>query len=154
VNRRFLLILGVLVLGGCATLRPGFEEPTVTLTSFRTLPAEGMTPSFEVGLRIINPNPDDLQLRGIVYTISLEGREVVKGVGKDFPTIEGYSQEDIVIVASPQLIGGLQLLADLMANRRETLDYAFEAKLDLGGMYPSIRVSEGGRFELGNGSPR
>ena len=154
MRRNVVLLLCAALLSACATLRPGFEEPTVTLTSFRALPGEGMSPSFEVGLRIINPNPDDLELRGIVYTISLEGREVIKGVGKDFPTIEAYAQEDIVIVASAQLISGLQLLADLMATQRDALDYAFEAKLDLGGPYPSIRVSEGGRLNLGSGSPR
>lgn len=154
MRRVTVLLLSLFLLGACATMRPGFEEPSVTLTSFRALPAEGMAPSFEVGLRIINPNPDDLQLQGIVYTISLEGREIIKGVGKDFPTIEAYSQEDIVIVASAQLIGSLQLLADLMATRRDALNYTFDAKLDLGGWYPSIRVSEGGRFELGGGSPR
>lgn len=154
MHRTLAWVLAVILVGACATMRPGFEEPAVTLTSFRALPAEGMAPSFEVGLRIINPNPDDLELRGIVYTVSLEGREVIKGVGKDFPTIGAYSQADIVIVASAQLIEGLQLLADLMATRRDALDYAFEAKLDLGGLYPAIRVSEGGRLELGQGSPR
>jgi LEA14-like dessication related protein len=154
MRRNVVPLLCAALLSACATLRPGFEEPTVTLTSFRALPGEGISPSFEVGLRIINPNPDDLELRGIVYTISLEGREVIKGVGKDFPTIEAYAQEDIVIVASAQLISGLQLLADLMATQRDALDYAFEAKLDLGGLYPSIRVSESGRLDLGGGSPR
>jgi LEA14-like dessication related protein len=154
MRRGIALLLSVFMLGACATMRPGFEEPTVTLTSFRALPAEGMSPAFEIGLRIINPNPDTLELRGIVYTVSLEGREVIKGVGKDFPPIEGYSQGDVVIVASAQLIEGLQLLADMMSTQRDTLDYAFDAKLDLGGLYPSIRVSEGGRLDLGQGSPR
>ncbi|MEJ2383560.1 MAG: hypothetical protein P8Y54_04095 [Xanthomonadales bacterium] len=154
MRRNVVLLLCAALLSACATLRPGFEEPTVTLTSFRALPADGMAPSFEVGLRVINPNPDALQLRGIVYTISLEGREVIKGVGKDFPTIEGYSQEDLVIVASAQLLGGLQLLADLMATPRDALEYAFDAKLDLGALYPSILVSEVGRLDLGRSSPR
>jgi LEA14-like dessication related protein len=154
MRRGPVLLLCTFMLGACATMRPGFEEPTVTLTSFRALPAEGMAPSFEIGLRIINPNPDDLDIRGIVYTISLEGREVIKGVGKDFPVIESYSQEDLVIVASAQLIGSLQLLADLMATPRDALEYDFDARLDLGGLYPSIRVSEGGRLDLGRGSPR
>jgi hypothetical protein len=42
----------------------------------------------------------------------------------------------------------------MMSTQRDTLDYAFDAKLDLGGLYPSIRVSEGGRLDLGQGSPR
>jgi hypothetical protein len=82
MRRETVLLLSVFLLGACATMRPGFEEPTVSLTSFRALPTEGM------------------------------------------------------------------------ATRRDALDYTFDAKLDLGGLYPSIRVSEGGRLELGDRSPR
>jgi LEA14-like dessication related protein len=136
-------------LAACATLNPDYEQPTVALTSFRALPSEGMAPTFEIGLRIINPNPDDLVLQGIVYTIALEDREVVKGVGKDFPVIEGYSQEDVTLTAGVDLLGGLQFLADMVRSPNPTLRYEFKARLDLAGMYPSIRVSEGGEFELG-----
>lgn len=147
----FTLLLGLLA--GCATLNPDYEEPTVALTSFRALPSEGMSPTFEVGLRIINPNPQDLSLAGIVYTISLEGREVVKGVGKDFPVIEGYSQEDVLLTASVQLLSGLRLIGDLARAESPNLRYAFEARLDLTGLYPSIRIVEEGDFSL-SGSPR
>ena len=78
----FLLFLA-LSLAGSATLNPDYEEPSVALTSFRALPSEGMVPVFEVGLRIINPNPQDLELVGIVYSIELDGREIVKGVLPD-----------------------------------------------------------------------
>ena len=146
-------ILLTSLVAGCATLNPDYEEPTVALTSFRALPSEGMAPVFEVGLRIINPNPDDLALEGIVYTISLEGREVVKGVGKDFPVIEGYSQEDVLLTASVQLLSGLRLIGDLARAENPSLRYSFEAKLDLAGFYPSIRITEEGDFNL-SGSPR
>ena len=62
------------------------------MSSFKPLPSEGMIPAFEIGLRIINPNRQTLNLEGIVYTVSLQGHEIVKGVGKDFAPIEGYSE--------------------------------------------------------------
>ena len=37
------------LLGACATLNPEYEEPTVTLTSFRALPGDGTAPAFEPG---------------------------------------------------------------------------------------------------------
>ena len=52
-------------------MSPDYEEPTVTLSSFKAIPSEGMVPSFEIGLRIINPNSQALNLDGIVYTVSL-----------------------------------------------------------------------------------
>ena len=148
-----LLLFLSLTLAGCATLDPDYEEPSVALTSFRALPSEGMVPVFEVGLRIINPNPQDLELVGIVYSIELDGREIVKGVGKDFPVIEGYSQEDVTITASVQLLSGLRLVTDMMGEQRNDLEYAFNAKLDLGGLAPPIRVSETGRLDFASGLP-
>ena len=133
-------------------MSPDYEEPSVALTSFRALPSEGAVPMFEVGLRIINPNPQDLALAGIVYTISLEGKELVKGVGKDFPVIDAYSQEDITISASVQLLAGLRLISGLMKNQGDSLSYEFEAKLDLKGIYPTIYVTESGDFNMAGGT--
>ena len=143
----------VLALASCATLGPDYEEPTVTLTSFRAIPGDSMTPAFAIGLRVINPNPHDLALAGVVYTISVQGHELVKGVGKDFPVIESYSQQDLVLTASANLLAGIRFIGDMMQAPGESLEYAFEAKLDLQGLYPSIRVSERGTFDL-DPSPR
>lgn len=141
-------LLSTLVLAACATLAPGYEQPTVTLSSFRAIPSAGMTPGFEIGLRILNPNATPLRLDGVVYTIAVEGHELVKGVGKDFPVIEGYSQADVTLSASANLLAGIRFIGDMMQRSDDSLDYDFEAKLDLQGRYPSLRVRESGAFSL------
>ena len=142
----------LVLMAGCATLSPDYEQPTVTINSFKALPSEGAVPSFDIGLTVINPNPQPLNLVGVVYTVSLQGHEVVKGVGKDFPVIEGYSQENINLSASANLFAGLRLIMGLMQEQQSGkaggIDYEFKAKLDLGGLYPSIRVSEKGSFRM------
>ena len=146
-SRPLALLLASLLLASCATLSPDYEEPTVTLNSFRALPSKGMAPAFEIGLRVINPNAQSLALEGVVYTISVQGPELVKGVGKDFPVIEGYSQQDLVLSASSNLLAGIRFIGDMMQAPEESLEYVFEAKLDLQGLYPSIRVSERGNVD-------
>lgn len=138
------------VLGACASISPDYEKPTVTLSSFRALPSEGMVPAFEIGLRIINPNSQALKLEGIVYTVSLEGHELVKGVGKDFPVIEGYSEGEVKLTASANLLAGIRFIGDMMHSQGESLEYEFKAKLDLGGIYPTIRISEKGDLNMNN----
>lgn len=138
-------------LSACATLDPDYEDPTVTLSSFRALPSEGMIPSFEIGLRILNPNSQDLNLEGIVYTISLNGYELVKGVGKDFPVIEGYTESAVKLTATANLLAGMRLVNNMMKSQGGSFEYEFEAKLDLGGLYPSIKIRETGDINL-NGS--
>jgi len=147
------LLLSI-TLASCATMDPNYEEPTVTLSSFKALPSEGMIPAFEIGLRIINPNSQALNLEGIVYTVSLEGYELVKGVGKDFPVIEGYSEGDVKLTAAANLLAGVRFVTNLMQEQRDTFEYEFKAKLDLGGLYPSIRVKEKGNINLNNPAPR
>ena len=98
------------ILSACATMSPDYEEPTVTLSSFRAIPSEGMVPAFEIGLRIINPNSQALNLNGIVYTVSLPGSDLVKVVGKDFPVIEGYSAGEVKLTATAKLLAGIRPL--------------------------------------------
>jgi hypothetical protein len=143
------LLLGV-ILSACATLSPDYEEPTVTLSSFNAIPSEGMVPAFEIGLRIINPNAQALNLDGIVYTVSLQGYELVKGVGKDFPVIEGYSEGEVKLTAAANLLAGIRFVGDMMQSQDESVEYEFKAKLDLGGLYPSIKVRETGEINLNN----
>jgi LEA14-like dessication related protein len=155
ITTRILTILLLsMALASCATLDPNYEEPTVTLSSFKALPSEGMVPAFEIGLRIINPNTQALNLEGIVYTVSLEGYELVKGVGKDFPVIEGYSEGEVKLTASANLLAGVRFVTNLMQEQRDTFEYEFKAKLDLGGLYPSIRVKEKGNIDLNGPATR
>lgn len=144
------LVIACLLLPACATLNPDYEEPTVTMTSFRAIPAEGVMPTFEIGLRIINPNPAPLNLEGVVYSISLQEHELIKGVGKDYPQIEGYSEGDITLTASSSMLKSIQFITDLVKNQDEPLTYEFRAKLDLAGLHPSLKISETGSFKLGN----
>ncbi len=144
----FLLCFLYALLQGCATLDPDYEQPTVTLKSFRALPTEGMVPSFEIGLNVLNPNASSFQLQGVVYTVSIQGHDVVKGVGKDFPVVEGYSEETIKLTAAANLFAGVRLIMDMMRSPNENLEFEFEAKLDTGGLGRSIRIKEKGSFRL------
>lgn len=149
----FAILMLACLLGACANLTPGYEQPTVTLSSFKAIPSEGMVPAFEIGLRIINPNSTALNLDGIVYTVSLQGYELVKGVGKDFPVIEAYSEGTVNLTASANLLAGIRFIGDMVNSPEETLEYEFKAKLDMGGFYPSIKIKESGEFNLNGASP-
>ncbi len=150
-----LICLSSLFLQSCASLDPDYEQPTVTLKSFRALPSEGMVPSFEIGLNVLNPNNRAFQLQGVVYTVSIQGHDVVKGVGKDFPMVEAYSEETIKLTAAANLFAGVRLVMDLMQRPAENLEFEFEARLDTGGFGRSIRIKEKGSFRLDgkNGIP-
>ena len=144
----FLLGCSFLLIQACASIDPDYEQPTVSLSSFRALPSEGGMPTFEIGLHILNPNSTSFSLEGVVYTVSIQGHDVVKGVGKDFPVLEGYSEQTIKLTAAANLFAGIRLVMELMNSPNESLEYEFEAKLDTGGFGRSIRVKEKGSFQM------
>jgi LEA14-like dessication related protein len=143
-----IIVISTLILAGCAGMQPGYEKPTVTISSFRTLPSAGALPSFEIGLRVINPNREALELQGVAYTISLEGHEIIKGVANDLPVIDGYGEGEFVLTASANLFAGIRLIAGLVRSDGDSLEYELEAKLDIGGFRPAIRVKESGEISL------
>ncbi len=143
-----LLIALFLLISGCATLHPSFETPDVRLISFRLLPSESLSPRFEIGLHVINPNMAPLPLKGMSYKIYIEGHQLLSGVTNNLSVIEGYSEEDIMLEATADLFSGLQLLSELMAAPRETFSYELKAKLDIGSILPSIHINETGEILL------
>jgi LEA14-like dessication related protein len=144
----YILLLATACLSACATMRPDFETPSVTVTSFRMLPSNSMTPEFEIGLKVTNPNAQALSLRGVAYTVSLDGTDLVKGVANELPVIEGYGSGDVTLTASPDVFGGIQFLAELMSDPRDSVTYSLEAKLDVGSFVPAIRVRDEGEISL------
>jgi len=141
-----ILLLGTLP--ACTSMQSDYEQPVVTVTSFRSLPAEGAGLRFEIGLRVVNPNRDALELQGVAYSISLEGHKLITGVGKDLPTVAGYSEETFTLQASASMFQAVKLFSDLMQEPKNSLQYELATKLDVGTFRPAIRVTDSGEISL------
>lgn len=145
-----IIILGF-YLTGCAGLQTDYETPTVSVTSFNAIPGVGMVPRFKIGLHIVNPNRSALDLKGISYTVNLEGHNLLTGVSNKLPRIEAYGEGDILLEASVDFFSSIGFFADLAKNQnRETFAYSLDAKLDVGTLHPIIRVSKKGNLSLFN----
>ena len=157
MNKAFftsLLLPIVFIFSSCAPLQPGFETPVVSISSFEALPSQGVVPQFEIGLHIVNPNSTALNLKGMVYTISLENRKLVTGVTNELPVIEAYSEGDILLNASVDLFSSIGFFTDLIRNQNlKKISYQFNAKLDVGKLHPVIRVTKKGELSLSSKHP-
>lgn len=145
-----ILTVSILViwLASCAPLQPGFETPTVNVTSFRVLPSNTIVPTFEIGLHVINPNRVALKLRGLSYQVDLEGHQVLNGVASQLPVIAAYGEGDVMLQAHPDLFNTLSLFTDLMNRPRDNFAFNLNALLDVGSFLPKIRVSKTGLLSL------
>ncbi|MCD4720011.1 MAG: LEA type 2 family protein [Desulfobacula sp.] len=144
-----LFSLSLLFTLSCATLQPGYETPTVSITSFEAIPSQGMIPQFQIGLHIVNPNRSPLDLKGISYTITLEGHKIMTGVSNQLPRIEAYGEGDVVLNASVDLFSSIGFFTDLIRNqKKDMISYSLNAKLDAGSLHPLIRVTKKGKISL------
>lgn len=141
---KWCMLLAVLWLAGCASMQKDFEQPSVELIGIRALPSEGMSPQFEIDLRIINPNRSALNLKGASYSVSIEGYELIKGVAADLPTVPAYGEAKFRLRAGMSWMQGIKFLTSMANESRDTVTYEMNAKLDLGAFTPAIRISEKG----------
>ncbi len=132
----------------CATLQTEFREPTVSITYLRALPAEGMTPRFEIGLHVANPNRVALEISGLSYTVDIEEHRILNGVAKDLDVIDAYSEADISLTATADVISSISLVSDLMRQPRDVFTYKLTAILDFGNLYPVIPIEKKGQIYM------
>ena len=141
-----MFCLTLFLVAGCSTLRPGFETPSVDVTSFRMLPSETLTPRFEIGMRIVNPNAVKLNLRGISYKVFLNDYQVVEGAASDLPVVPAYGDAEFKVTATVGLIESMRFVNDMLQNTRGQVAYRLNAKLDIGALVPAITVEKTGSF--------
>ncbi|MDJ0929053.1 MAG: LEA type 2 family protein [Gammaproteobacteria bacterium] len=146
--------VALLALSGCATLSPDFEQPSVRLVSVQPVSAEGMLPEFLVRLRVVNPNPDALKLRGMSYTFFLDDYDIVTGATSDLPEVPAYGEADIDIQAVVDLVDAIRFINTLMSKSPSEVEYRLQAKLDIGPLLPAIRFEESGRLGPATESPQ
>jgi len=138
----------MLLLAGCASLAPQLDPPKVSLVSLRSLPGHEGAPRFEIVLRVVNPNTQQLDIAGISYSVELLDRELISGVANDIAPIEGYGEGKVTLQADLQLFELLRLLASIGESGTGPLTYRFSAKIDFKGLLPTQRIEDTGQITL------
>lgn len=151
---RLFLIAALFFLAGCATMNIDYEEPSVELISFKTLPANGFEQNFEIGLKLTNPNNFELPFNGISYQLSVAGETLAHGVAANIPTVGAYSESRFVVPVSTSLLGGIKVIRALMKNQGQDISYQLKTKLDIAVPFvPTLTVIQDGIVPLGQKVP-
>jgi LEA14-like dessication related protein len=143
-----LIFVIITALSSCTSLLPNFEEPQVSVNSFKVLPSGNLNPTFEIGLRVINPNSFALNLKGLSYTASIEGNKLLSGVANQLPIVPAYGEEEVKLNAQADLFGGFRLLADLLKPRETPIGYTLKVKLDVGTFALPIYITREGNLSI------
>ncbi|MEA3465998.1 MAG: hypothetical protein U9R29_08365 [Thermodesulfobacteriota bacterium] len=151
MSHRLIVLIPLVIslfFSGCSLIPPKYKVPSVNVTAFKALPTQGLAPRFEIELHIINSNRNPLVVDEIYYTIEIEGHRILEGIANKYPTIAAYSEGNIVLGATANIVNSLRLIADLSQQPRNTFNYKLKAKLDVGILRPSIRIVKEGEISL------
>jgi LEA14-like dessication related protein len=144
----YIAIIVLVILSGCVALNPNFEKPQVSVNSFKMLPGGSINPTFEIGLRVVNPNNTALNLKGMSYTASIEGNKVFSGVANQLPIVPAYGEEEVKLKVQADLFGGMRLIADLVKPRETPIGYKLKVKLDVGTFGLPIYITQEGILSI------
>ena len=139
-------MLVCLMLAACTAIQPDFQAPSVRLVSFEPVDSGGMAPRFQIGLHVVNPNAQDLNLRGVAYEVYLNRHRVVDGASHELPVVPAYGEADIEVLATVSLLDALQFVNSLLRESDRPVDYRLTLKLDVGALMPPIRIEDSGRL--------
>lgn len=145
---RYLLYGVLLLLAACVSLPSNFKEPSVSLVSITPQITNLFAPEFDVVLHVTNPNRKALDIAGLSYTIYLQGNKMIDGVANELPVIAAYGEADISLHARADLMGGISLLGDLLNQPSNQVEFELNAEIDLGTLYPMVRVQRSGVISL------
>jgi len=142
-------LIATLILGGCASIDPNYESPKVNVVGITKSDTDSAALQFTIQLRIVNPNAETINLKGLYYELSLDGIDVINGTANNIPPIEGYSDVVVSVSSAANLINSVRLAARLLEASGDELPYELRAKLGTSSKWmPATTVTESGMIPL------
>jgi LEA14-like dessication related protein len=127
-----LPVISALLLGACTLLPTGLEPPRVSLVNIEPREMTLFEQRYRVSIRIQNPNPDPLRLRGLSYELDLNGKEFASGVGRSDLEVPGFGNATIDTDLTSSVFALIEQVRMLQGGGG-TLSYSLEGTLHLAG---------------------
>lgn len=148
----YLLLIVLLALSGCATMSSDFDPPKIDLAGIEPVNSESIEPRFLLKLRVVNPNDQALNIKGIYYELSAEGHDLVTGATNAATIVPAYGENIVTLEASTSLMGTIGLFKSLITStgKMDALHYQLYTKVSVAGMMMPIRKTHEGKLDLSN----
>jgi LEA14-like dessication related protein len=129
VVARLLVVVALLVTGSsCSALRPELEAPRLALIHVAMTSADIFNQQFRVRVNVQNPNKQELKIKGLDYTLFLEGDGFAEGVLSKPFTIPAEGETDFDMTVKTNFVSGIGRLLSRL-NGRTQVNYSVEGKL-------------------------
>jgi len=112
----FQLTCAVL-LAACAGMSAYQQAPRVSLASIQPRAANLYAQRYGLQLRILNPNDMELPIKGLSYSLEINGREFAYGISQQYVSIPSYGE---ALLDVDVLSNYLNMLQELQENSGES----------------------------------
>ena len=130
--KTILLLYCALTLSACSLFGGYQEPPRVSLVSIKPLEMGLLEQRYGLQLRIMNPNDDAIPMKGLNYSIDINGHEFAYGVSRQPVTIPPYSEALLDVEVVSNLLGVMRQLQNMGGEERDSLNYRLSGKISLG----------------------
>jgi LEA14-like dessication related protein len=141
----------VLLLGGCA-FAPRFTAPTLSVVSVQLQSSDLWEQHLRLRVHVQNPNPRSLPVKGLEYTIEVEGQELANGSSAASFVVPAMGEAEFDMNVTAHLAGALIGLLGQHGGSEaagEGVDYRLVGKISLSeGLMRSIPFDQHGRLHL------
>ena len=146
----FAVVLAAALLGiGCAGITERPDPPRVSLADMTVEKITLVETSFRIVLRVINPNPGAIDIRGISCDLDLNGEPFGTGVAPLDVTIPPFGTESLEV---PLYSSNVRLFKGALSlPEREALEYRLRGKLHLSGekvLIPTLPFESEGKWVI------
>jgi LEA14-like dessication related protein len=119
------------LLAGCAGLGVRSEPPRVTLVNLEPVSMTLWEQKYRIQLRVQNPNPQPLAIRGMHYALELNGKDFLSGVSGQSAVVPAFSDQVIDTEGVTSLFGYLRQIQALQQGELESLSYRVSGRISL-----------------------
>jgi LEA14-like dessication related protein len=148
-NARLLALGACSLLAACSLLVPRFQAPSLSIESIALERSDLITQHLKVHMRVDNPNDRPLPVKGLSYTLYVEGEEAAQGVSDASFTVPALGEAEFDMHVTANLAGTVLGLLARGADARPAVDYRIAGKVELSsGLMRSISFDRRGTFSL------
>ena len=128
---RLVFFLFVLLAPGCASVLFDTESPEVLVTNITPLEATLFEQQLKVDIRVRNPNPFELNVTGLDFTLNLNGKRLARGVANHAVTIPRLGDASLSVNTTTSTLDVMRQLLSL--HNQQDMKYQITGVLHLDG---------------------
>jgi len=133
---------------GCA-LAPKFTTPTLSIVGVRLEGSDLLTQHFKVRVHVVNPNDRTLPVKGIEYTLEVDGEPFATGDSAASFIVPALGEAEFDMNVTTNVAGTLVRLLSRGSDAAANVPYRLTGKISLSqGWLQSIPFEQHGTFRL------